>query len=397
MLFKLLWWKQPLWQILGASLGAIVGITLLMLSLQSREVFSDVLTNEDDLFPARYLTLSKKVSLLSNLPGMKPSFTQREIKRLREQPGIVGATPFVTAGFKTAAIMAIPNFPEYYTELFLESLPTGFLESHPSGWQWTNESPHVPILLPNSFLNLYNFGFAPANGYPQVSKGMIQTVRFTLRIQGKSGRQHVLPAKVAAFSDRITTILVPESFMNWANAELVPGGKPIPPYRILVKTETPIPANLPAFLEKKNYETNRELLKGGRVTNLAKLALGSTASIGLLLLLVAFLAFWLSFQVLVQRSAGNLRTLLHIGYPPGQLARHYLMTFLALGVFIYAIATLVANLAVSKVADMVSDYGLEMLQGLSGVSMAWALLPTAILILGQCLSMRATLEKLAKS
>ena len=84
MLFKLLWRNQSLWQILGASLGALTGITLLLMTLQTRESFHHVLENEDELFPAKYLTLSKKVSLLSNLPGMRPSFSNREIENLKK-------------------------------------------------------------------------------------------------------------------------------------------------------------------------------------------------------------------------------------------------------------------------------------------------------------------------
>ena len=53
MLFKLLWRNQSLWQILGASLGALTGITLLLLTLQTRESFNDVLKSEDELFVDR--------------------------------------------------------------------------------------------------------------------------------------------------------------------------------------------------------------------------------------------------------------------------------------------------------------------------------------------------------
>jgi hypothetical protein len=397
MLFKLLWRNQSLWQILGASLGALTGITLLLMALQTRESFNHVLESEDELFPAKYLTLSKKVSLLSNLPGMRPSFSNREIENLKKHPGVMGATTFSAAGFQSIANMAIPNFPEYQTELFLESLPAEFLESLPANWKWTPESPHVPILLPNSFLHLYNFGFAPANGYPQVSKNMINKVRFTLLLRGKSGNKLILPARISAFSDRITTILVPESFMEWSSAQLTADNKPIPPYRILLKTRTPISPDLLDLLEKKKYETNSELLNGSKAASMAKLALGGTGFIGLLLLLLAFLAFWLSFQVLIHRSSNQLRTLLHIGYPPKQLFRHYLVVFLVIGSTLYVLAIAVAYIAIAKTAVIAGNYGVELKTGLHTNTLIWTLAPTTALVFLQCLSMRVTLEKLARS
>ena len=397
MLIKLLWRKQPLWQILGASFGALAGTTLLLLSLQVRQSVNKLLADEDELFPARFLTISKKVSLLSNLPGMRASFSKQEINKLRNHPGTVGAAPFRTAGFQSVAVMQIAGFPAYQTELFLESIPAEFLESLPPEWNWKPGDSHVPILLPNSFLHLYNFGFAPANAYPQISKGMVNKVGFTLHLQNKSGKSLVLPAKIAAFSDRITTILVPETFMLHASSNLEDDAKPLPPYRILLKTQTPIPPELRAYLTKKNYEANKELLKDSKVGTLAKVALGGTGGLGLLLLLLAFLAFWLSFQVLVQRSAPHLRTLLHIGYPPSHLARHYLVAFLCIGVLLCIVAATSANFAMHQLANFAMENGIELDGHLTGSSIFWATLPVAGLLLAQCFSMRITLEKLARS
>ena len=127
-----------------------------MLSLQIHHSIKLMLGNEDKVFPSRYLTLSKKVSILSNLPGMRSSFSQNEIEQIKKQVGVIDATPFQTAGFKSLAVMEIAGFPSYHTELFLESVPSGFLGSLPSSWNWKKGTKHVPILLPNSFLHLYN-------------------------------------------------------------------------------------------------------------------------------------------------------------------------------------------------------------------------------------------------
>ncbi|MDE0819932.1 MAG: hypothetical protein OSA95_02360 [Opitutales bacterium] len=130
---------------------------------------------------------------------------------------------------------------------------------------------------------------------------------------------------------------------------------------------------------------------------MAKLALGGTGVIGLLLLLLAFLAFWLSFQVLIHRSSSQLRTLLHIGYPPKQLFRHYLVVFLGIGLTLYLLAIAVASVAIAKTAVIAGNYGVELKPGLQPNTLIWTLAPIATLVFLQCLSMRATLEKLSRN
>ncbi|MEK9985325.1 MAG: hypothetical protein VW879_11345, partial [Opitutae bacterium] len=256
--------------------------------------------------------------------------------------------------------MEIAGFPSYHTELFLESVPAGFLGSLPNSWNWKKGTKHVPILLPNSFLHLYNFGFAPANGYPMVSKGMINKVSFTLHLQNKEGKTLTLPARIAAFSDRITTILVPQNFMQWASLELQDSVESLPTYRVLLKTQTPIPEAFRKFLERKKYDANQELLKETKVAQLANIALGTSGIVGLILLLMAFLAFWLSFQVLVQRNAQNLRVLLHIGFPPRILTQHYLISFLSIGIVVFILATIAANLSAHQLSTFALISGIEL-------------------------------------
>ena len=397
MLYKLLWRKQPLWQLIGAGLGVLVGTTLLMLSLQVHHSVKLMLGNEDKVFPSRFLTLSKKVSILSNLPGMRSSFSQNEIEQIKKQVGVIDATPFQTAGFKSLAVMEIAGFPSYHTELFLESVPSGFLGSLPSSWNWKKGTKHVPILLPNSFLHLYNFGFAPANGYPMVSKGMINKVSFTLHLQNKEGKTLTLPARIVAFSDRITTILVPQNFMQWASLELQDSGESLPTYRVLLKTQTPIPEAFRKFLERKKYDANQELLKETKVAQLANIALGTSGIVGLILLLMAFLAFWLSFQVLVQRNAQNLRVLLHIGFPPRVLTQHYLLSFLSIGIVVFILATIAANLSAHQLSTFALKSGIELETKLTAQVIAWSALPVVGLLIIQSNSMRCTIEKLARS
>jgi len=394
MLFQVLWKKQPLWQLLGASAGTFLGITLLLLVWQSHQAFQEYLQKEDQIFPSRYLTLAKKVSILSNIPGLKPHFSEQEIQKLKSTEGVEDLTPYTAANFNAEAILQFGESQAYRTELFLESIPARFMEAPPKEWDWTPDSDYLPVLLPNSFLQLYNFGFAPANGYPQVSKKMIGKVPITLLLPRPKRLPKSIPARIVAFSDRITSILVPESFMQWANAQQgATSAKPI--HRLLLKTKTPLSPELTKQIQP--YETNQEMLKEGKADRLFKLALNTTGGFGFALLLIAVLAYWLSFQMILHRSANNLRILLHIGYPPRMLWLHYFKVQLIIGTILLVLATLTITQFQQYAQNFTSKLGLELTMQPGFSTFLQALLPIAVIILLQTLSIRAHLHKLASS
>jgi hypothetical protein len=71
----------------------------------------------------------------------------------------------------------------------------------------------VPIILPKNYLDLYNFGFAESHSMPKISEGMIGLVALDVTIFGRGDREQ-LKGRIAGFSNRINTILVPETFMT---------------------------------------------------------------------------------------------------------------------------------------------------------------------------------------
>ena len=395
MLFQVLWRNQPIWQIVGSIIGTFMGITLLLLAWQTHHSFQNYLEKQDELFPSKYLTVSKSVSLLSNLPGMKPQFSDKEVETMRSTPGVKDLSTYAAANFKTEAIIKIGMGQAYQTELFLESVPTRFLEQPPENWAWTPESTYLPALLPNSFLQLYNFGFAPANGYPQISKSMMAKVPITLEMKWKNGKTQQISARIIAFSDRITSVLVPEEFLKWANAQHPEPGKPKPIHRLLLLAETPLTPELSSELEK--YETNQELLKEGESHKLLQYAIQTTSVIGLALFVMSLLAYWLSFQVVMYRSNRHLRTLIHIGYPPSTLLWHYIRILIAIGLSLAMFSTIAVTKVQESVGKLSDQLGLELTTPTWSVTLSQSIIPISAIIIVQIIFIRANLHKLANS
>lgn len=53
------------------------------------------------------------------------------------------------------------------SELFFESVPDGFVDVPLKDWQYREGSKEVPIILPRTYINMYNFGFAQSHSLPK--------------------------------------------------------------------------------------------------------------------------------------------------------------------------------------------------------------------------------------
>jgi hypothetical protein len=140
--------------------------------------------------------------------------------------------------------------------MFFESVPDDFIDVKTDRWKFSPDDEFVPIILPKNYLDLYNFGFAEARSMPKLSQSVIGMVNFNITISGKWQHKE-FKGQIAGFSNRINTILVPESFMKWANENY--GEQAVSnPSRLMVEVNNPADPNIASFLKKNNYEVEGE-------------------------------------------------------------------------------------------------------------------------------------------
>ena len=102
-------------------------------------------------------------------------------------------------------------------------------------WKWDDNSQFIPMIVPNMFLDMYNFGFAASQNLPQLSQEIVMNLPLKITIQTPNGPMKIY-GKVVGFSDRISSILVPQQFMDWANAKFGTD-KNAKPSRVVIKTK----------------------------------------------------------------------------------------------------------------------------------------------------------------
>ena len=207
------------------------------------------------------------------------------------------------------------------TEMFFESVPDEYVDVNLDKWHFDEFSQVIPIIIPRNYLNLYNFGFAQSRSLPKLSEGLMNLIQMDISLRG-NGRVEHCKGKIVGFSNRLNTILVPQTFMDWANKSLAPG-KEAQPSRLIVEVKNPTDTAISNYFQQKHYETEGDGLDAGKTTYFLRLITGIVMGVGLFISILSFYILMLSIFLLLQKNTGKLENLLLIGYSPNRVALPY--------------------------------------------------------------------------
>ncbi len=302
---------------------SIIGFFILILAGTIYLDYAKNFGEDSSIWKANYVVLNKKISSIQTLTGEKPSFKEDEINELKAQSFISKIGTFKSSQFPVKLqVGGVAGIRGFSTDLFFESVPENFIEVDQSKWQWKEGENFIPIIIPKSYLNLYNFGFATSQGLPQVSEGLFTQIPFQL-ILGKGENQAIYQAKIVDFTTKINTILVPENFLEWAN-QTYANQQTNAPSRIIVETKSQSDENAASFFEQQNYDINKDELKNNELTSYLKLAFTLVLFIGLIIVFAAIWLMIINFQLMIEKNKHKTKDLFLIGYNISQLSRPYL-------------------------------------------------------------------------
>lgn len=358
MIRKLLWKKVSRLQLAGAILGTLAGLVLLLASLQFYLDMQQIFDKNRDLLDPEYMVINKKVSMLETFNLRQATFSTKEIEEIRSQPWADRVEGFISNDFAVSAYTESDRFPDFYTDLFFESIPDDFLDVKDEDWQWRKGNRTLPVILPQDYLNLYNFGFAPSQGLPQISPGTVNLVNFTITIRGK-GSSEEFRGRIIGFSNRVNSILVPYSFLTWANREF--GYRDESKIsRVVIVTPDPTDPAIVKFLNENGYETILEKLKSSRMNIILKFILSFLGGLGIVIISLAFLVFVVSFQLLISRSEEKIRKLKNIGYGSHEVARPYILSLGMIMVFILGAGTFLVYVLKNQFIGMAEEWAMDL-------------------------------------
>lgn len=343
-MFARLFSKQmALWQRLLVVFSAFAGMLLLWVPLQCFFDIRDAMQAKEELFGDHYLVLNKEVSVFKALGGSPDTFSDNEIEALRSQGGVEAVGSFLANSFRAMASADYNGAPMFRTDMFFEAVPDNFLDTRPRGWNWKPDDEDVPIIIPSDYLALYNFGYAPGQGLPQISNELAKMSAFTIVVSGR-GQQTTFKARIAGFSDRINTILAPIKFIEHCNG-LYGEGTPKAPSRVIVRTQDA--QALEKWMKENGYETSQEALNAGKTQQIAERVLAMAMAVAALIVLLSLGSFIQLADLLVARSDAEIKTLAWTGHSPAKITR-WMFRQIALPVIISMAVALVAGFGIRR-------------------------------------------------
>jgi hypothetical protein len=363
--------------LLWAVLGTVAGFVLLLSGIHFYENLDRVLTENRDLLDPEYIIISKEVNIGQTLGLRSNGFTEQEVRELEKQPFAQQVAPFISNEFPVSAFTSSKQFPNFYTELFFEAVPGEFIDVKSDDWEWNEEKDHIPVILPQDYLNLYNFGFAQSQGLPQIPKEMISMLQFSLVLKGREEKR-TYPGKIVGFSNRINSIMVPYEFLQWANDRFGYLEKTSPSRLILVSNDPTDPAII-QYIEEKGYDTIREKLKSSRLNIILKFVLSFLVLIAGIIIGLAFLIFLLSLQLMISRSAEKIRRLNKLGYHHAEISRPYILILFLLLSLVTVLSLGISSILSTRLHELAAGWNLQISTTLSG-NVYWVALGLVVLL-----------------
>lgn len=328
-------------QLIGFAVTSLIGMSIVLLAFQFYFDINPLFTGKDKLLKEDFLTITKKVGILGGLSSRSNGFSQNEIDDLKKQSFVknVGAfTPSqfnVFGGFNSQKLGIAFN-----TEMFFESVPDQFIDVASDSWRFSPVDNTVPIILPKNYLDLYNFGFAQASSMPRISEQLIGLINLDISITGRNGLRQQMKGRIVGFSNRLNSILVPETFMTWANQQY--GGTPSEPARLIIEVSNIADPNLSGYFKDKGFEISGDNTTASKMSFFLKIIIGIVVSVGVLICVLSFFILVLSIYLLLEKNMNKLRTLRLIGYSKSIVVKPY--EWLAVGL---NLVILVLSLAVT--------------------------------------------------
>lgn len=337
-LWHLLRKNLALGQLIGYILATLLGLTIVLMTLQFSEDLRPVFNEKGGIFAHDYLLISKKVSVFKTLGITKSSFSKEELQELADQPFVNKVSPFTTATFKVYASLSMGNkMTNLGTMLFFESVPDSFLDVTSTDWKWTPGSHFIPIILPRSYLALYNFGFAPSQGLPQLSGSMLSNIHLTIELTGHS-KEALFQSRIVGFTDRINSILVPQSFMDWANNEFGFGNEE-PTHLILEPNNIADPA-MKQFFSSHDYDVSNDKVVASEASSFLRTLILVVLGVGAVITLLALGLMLLSINLLIQKNHERIENLSLAGYSSVVISKPYQYLVLVVNGIVFLLSML---------------------------------------------------------
>jgi hypothetical protein len=315
MLKKVLFQNQDKTQLFIAVLGSVIGMVFLISSIHYLIRVNEFGKGEEILGP-NTMIIQKKVSNSSSLNISKNDFTKEEIERFKKEVFISDAQAVICNNFNVLLLTDDRLVPKFSSDVFLQTVNTKFLDVSSEKWQWKEGDSIVPIIMPRDFLVMLNT-FMSASGIPQISEDLAKDIKFKLRISNETKRDFI-SAKIVGFTNEIPSLLVPESYMNYAN-KIYATEKEKKITNVMISSKEGEFGKMEKFLEERGLESRKSQVIIGKLKSIVSTLFIVLLIISIVTVVVSGLVLIQYMQLLIANNQYQIKTLLRLGYNPNTI------------------------------------------------------------------------------
>jgi hypothetical protein len=323
MLRKLLFRHQDRVQLSIAVIGAFLGMTFLITSIHYLIKVNEFGEGADILGP-NTIIVQKKVSTSGVMKLAKTDFSPREIELLKQQPYILDVKPVISNNFDVSFETADPLVPRFRSDVFIQTVDPKFLDVKSKKWQWKEGDTIVPMIMPREFLVMLNT-FMSAQGIPQVSDELAMDIRFKFTLKNETQKEWI-DVRIIGFTNEVSSMLVPETFMDWANKKYGNASEQ-KITQIMISGKESEFGLVEELLKTKHLESKNAQMIVGRLKSMVGTLILVVLGISIIAVFLSGLVLIQYLQLLLSKNTYEVRTLLRLGYHPKLLTNQFFIYF----------------------------------------------------------------------
>ena len=294
------------------GLGFLLSMLIISVVVQLYFDLSCLLKTSESDDGFTYIQISKEVGVGTTLGLSSANFSSKEIEGIKSQEFIEDVGELLSNDFRVYGRFAGNAF-----DMFFTSVEDEFIDADLKDFHWEPGQVEIPVIISNQFLTILNHAVLPSQGQPPIPKVAIKQATVDLALT-KDGKRLIQKARVVGFSDRISSVLVPKNFLDFANQKL--SGKTATRVSMLIlKVKDPTSKAFQAFLNRNDYEVTGELPLLDNAKSILKIVLGVLLVFGILILVLSIALNSSQFKLAVLQNKEKIRMLVLLGYSPKKI------------------------------------------------------------------------------
>ena len=313
-------------QLALALVGTFLGLFFLFTSLHFLHKIYTYGENSE-MLSKNTIVIQKKVTSGPLLGLNNPEFSDEQIDEVRSMEFVESCDPIRSNTFDVVLSIDDPLIPAFNSNIYVQSVHEDYLDVKTDHWDWDEGSKTLPIIMPRDFLMMMN-NFLSASNIPQLSDDLVLDLKIDLNIGPRNYRE-TIHSRIVGFTNELSSILVPESFLHWSNQKYGEKEKEVIS-QLVVKSKDGQFGLLENYLKENEFESKKSQLLIAKLKSTLGVLLTIISAISLLAVFLSILVLIQYLQLIMTKNDYEIRTLLRLGHAPNQLIQVFLKYFMSL-------------------------------------------------------------------